>query len=681
MKHCVLVLFLAVLLPQSLVAYAGPASRAGAGSLVVQTFMDDFRAAMQINDAREMERLVRTRTDEAVDAIVRICEELAVRPTDRLENEIDALRKAWRATLKTDFVNIEYEYYSLLSPNFKRQHRQLQQRWEMAHKRYGEVLASGPPEQFLELGMQFLTLGEDFEGLGDFYRASQCFLLYGKCFDEDHAGENADLRRACDGYGRTVEMLEKVELTDQRHAVTKERFNFLEDSGYGDPTKGPAARKAAKDAAEAMNAMSLTTTFEVYPEIDAVLRPLYNADEIYQMWTGCYMYATGTVGQIFSLENSPRIERTGAAKIQIDSDGDGAVDKDVPMSGKIAPVEITLGQGSEAIPWAFLTTIGLQDDRFQGIRYNLGPADEFVCIYLAPAASMVAMLGEVPIRILHDNMDGIYGSLPRELGHLGTIEGYYAPEMDSVVIGEAKVARPWSEVQEIEGSWYKFESKNRGKEISLTPTELETGTLKIAYKGPSIEWLVVRGTTPTMANYFFNVAEGGKNGIQVPKGRYKLYAAQVSKGKRASKMKAMMMPSRNTPTWDVQAGGTTTIELGSPFSMDFDVEQNATSGWITGSSIVVTGKSEETYQRLWNCVLQPEVNVRPAGKKRGKDVGQMKPAGTQEEVSDIYGGDMKTLWFPVDFSFEKKKEGEDVEVQLVEKKNKLFGKIESDWKG
>ena len=70
-----------------------------------------------------------------------------------------------------------------------------------------------------------------------------------------------------------------------------------------------------------------------------------------------------------------------------------------------------------------------------------------------------------------------------------------------------------------------------------------------------------------------------------------------------------------------------------------------------------------------------------AGKKRGKDVGKMKPAQSQEEVSDLYRGEMKTLWFPVDFAFEKKKEGEDVEVQLVEKKNKLFGKLESDWKG
>ena len=41
---------------------------------------------------------------------------------------------------------------------------------------------------------------------------------------------------------------------------------------------------------------------------------------------------------------------------------------------------------------------------------------------------------------------------------------------------------------------------------------------------------------------------------------------------------------------------------------------------------------------------------------------------------------MLYVWFPFDGKVAKKKSGEDVEVRLFEKKNKLFGKIESDWK-
>ena len=38
-------------------------------------------------------------------------------------------------------------------------------------------------------------------------------------------------------------------------------------------------------------------------------------------------------------------------------------------------------------------------------------------------------------------------------------------------------------------------------------------------------------------------------------------------------------------------------------------------------------------------------------------------------------------WFPLDTTVEtKEKPGTEVEVQLVDKKHDLFGKVESDWK-
>ena len=55
----------------------------------------------------------------------------------------------------------------------------------------------------------------------------------------------------------------------------------------------------------------------------------------------------------------------------------------------------------------------------------------------------------------------------------------------------------------------------------------------------------------------------------------------------------------------------------------------------------------------------------------------MRPAGSQEIVTEF--NDERVIWFPMSKRIDKKK-SETLEVQLFEKKNKLFGKIESEWK-
>ena len=53
---------------------------------------------------------------------------------------------------------------------------------------------------------------------------------------------------------------------------------------------------------------------------------------------------------------------------------------------------------------------------------------------------------------------------------------------------------------------------------------------------------------------------------------------------------------------------------------------------------------------------------------------------SQEEL-EVQKYDYQTIWFPVGEPIAKPNAGEELEVQLFEKKNKLFGKIESSWKG
>lgn len=639
-------------------------------------FMEKFRKAMKIGANEEMNRLLRTYQHEAIYKIIEICEHISENPTEQLEEEIDALRRAWNATYKTDFVDHTYEYFSLLRPEIKEHRRKLKVKYDVNHKKFIKAEEAKDKNQFGGIGMEMKGVAEGFAEIGDHFFASQAYLFYGKAFDEFLRGSDADLRRACEAFEKCVQSREKIGLKDQLYSQTRERYLHLEKAGYGDPEKAAGAAAKGSTPTEASAALPIATTFEVVSDLTAYRRPFYNGDELYAMWLGLYFKDKGSSSTFAQMQdNSPKVFRTGASKVEVDVDGDGQGDVEIPLTGKITPVQFTLGEGEERREWAFLSAVGGQRDNYNGIQFNLSPSDENMTVYIAPAASLVGMVGATPIRVFDDNMDGVYGSDPMEWGHLGMVDEVFQTDLDSVVVGSSKVAQPWSEYMKIGEGWYKMASAKGGMEITATPVaDVETGTAKLSMKGVKADWLVVRGNG-TYENSFFEIA--ASKGTEVPAGRYELVVGQVSKGKKTQMAKALVVAGRNTPVWTVEPGKTTTIQLGGPFGFDFEIEQDDENVTVFGDTIAVTGSADERYLRLWNCVVRPEVSLREAGKKRGGKGEAMKRAATQEEVSD-HG--YKSAWFPFDMVLPKKKSGTDMEAQLFEKKNKLFGKIESVWR-
>ena len=640
-------------------------------------FMKKFRQAMQVGAGEEMNRLIRTYQQEAVDKIVEICEFIADSPTDKLEEEIAALTKAWKAVYKTEFPDIMYEYFSLMRTEVKNHRRTLTAQYRLRSKEFREAEAKKEVTKFAELGLQMKSLGEAFEEIDDHFFASQAFLHWGKAYDETLRGKDADLQQAHDGYKKCIASRDAIQLKDALYSGTKERWMHLERTGYGDPAEaGPGAEAAVEAAA----ASALVTTFETVDDITAFRRPLYTGDEIYAMWNSVVMREKGTSGDFLSFNESkftsPKIIRTGASKVMVDVDHDGEGDVEVPLTGKITPVEVTLGSGEEARQWAFLTAVGAQRDTYNGIQFNMSPSDTYLSVYVAPAASLVTTLGGVQLRVLDDNMDGMYGSAVKEWGHTGTVEQYYQPDIDSVVVGNSKVALPWSEYLKVGEDWYKMEVDETGQEIraGIVP-DLPTGTLKLDLKGLTADFVVVKGNKGKWENCYFDLT-ASKSGVEVPAGRYELFVGSVGKGKKAQKAKALMLPTRDSEVWTVEEGKTTVVKLGAPFKFGFEYSDDGDTVTVQGDSIHVLGSAKESYQRLWNCVARPDVSVRPEGKKRGSKGEGMKGPGSQEDLSD---NGFKYAWFPYDLTLPKKG-GEAVEVQLFQKKNKLFGKIESDWR-
>ena len=663
----------ALLLSLALFSLAPKPCAAAPEPAVVETtdFLKSFRELMKINAKEKMAALVKKRSAEAVMEVVRICEDIAKRPSEELERDITALRKAWRDSMKSDFVGIQYEYHSLLRPEFKKERAMLKREVGGLFERYTGALEEKDEDELAVLGPLFEQQARKFEGLGDYYEASQCWLNAAACYAEEFVGERARPRQQCIAYGNAIEARDKVELRDDWYQRAKSKFQDLEYQGFGDPSKGPEARAAAKKEEEATQSFEMPMAFEVFADLEAVGRPLYGADGFYQVWPVLALGEKGSTTKFTFMENSPQVIRTDTSKAFVDTDGDGEGDVEIPLSGTINPVEVELSGGGS---WAFLAAVGRNDDVYQGFRYYLSPTEKFMQIYVAPAASLVGAIAETPIRILDDNMDGIFGSGMIETNHFGLVNGIFQRDVDSVLIGEAKSALPWSEVMQIEGAWYRLERSGDG--FTVTPTAQKTGKLKLDFKGGKPDFLIVRGTE-LQANYYFDLTSNPA-GVEVPQGTYELLSGRLSKGKRDQMSKALIVPSNDTPSWTVYEGDTVTVELGGPFGMDFDVQQDEESIQVIGSSIVVTGKANERYLRLWNCVLHPEVMVRTLGKKKGKSEEKMRPSESQEDIM-AQGNNVATAWFPLDAVVKKKKKDE-VEVQLVEKKNKLFGKIESAWR-
>lgn len=664
---------------------AAPLARTAAPAFLApdekyDTFRQRFQDAMRINAQAEMKRLVRTMNEQAVFWILETAEAISNQNSEELETRMRALRSAWKEELESDFCDKIYEYFSLLEPSKKTERSKLKGRYDKAQRDYvaNEKLKDG--SAFALLSGQFKGLAEAFEQVGDKYYASQAWILHGSCHREDMRGKDADLYVTCAAYKRAVQLREEVGLRDGFWLTTKQMYESLVVRGFDrerpDPGAGEPSGETAPKPAPGSTVLTASMGFQRVDDLFAFERPMYYADELYPAWNAIWLGKKGATGNFTTLGKlSPVAHRLGANEIGLDTNGDGTADVRVPLTGKWEPVQFEIGEGEERRTWACLTTVGTDRETFQQVQVNLAPTDEAFQLYFVPAGSMTGEIGGQIVRVLDDNGDGVYGSAePSKWGHRGLLEGDLQPELDSIVIGGSKRARPWSQYQEIGGRWYELASVRAGKELQATPVELETGTLELKFKGGPPTWLIVRGRN-RFADSYFDLSSGK---AVVPAGTYEFFYGELRKGKKRQLSKAVILPGPSMPVYTVPAGGKATIELGAPFSFDFQFEHSGSSLKVKGASVVVLGIGGERYERLWDCVPRPEVSWREAGAKRGSKPAQMPAVMDQNELGAEF---WNAVWFPLDLELDLRGSHEAIEVQLTEAKNKLFGKIESPWKG
>lgn len=650
-------------------------------------FQKKFKAAQTVGASEEMQKLVRAYQDEAIRHVGELATVMAVRNSDELEAEFQALAKTWKDVYKSDFVNKSYRYYSELAfdRNRAEERRKLEKRYYEQLKSYQQNL-SGPKDgpTFEMIGTEFTVMSARFAELGDLYYGAQSAAGAAVCFDENNRGKQADLRKACEWWGKACENFEKLELTHNYYQSCKQRFDGLVLLGFGaappvDPN-APAAPTAPTPTAAAP--VVAAASFEALKSLEDIYRPVYFADEIYVLWPIISLAAKGSSGNFQSLgDKGPQVVRSESSKVVVDVNRDGAPEKSLAMTGNFTTVDVELGDGDDKRRWAFMFKTGIQDDRFQGLQTNLQPDDLQCRMYVVNAGSMLATVNGVVLRILDDNMDGVYGSAPLTYSYQGLSEGMFQPDYDTVVVGASKRARPWSKYMEVGGAWYEFQTRKGGGELEAKPVTLETGTVKLDFKGPQQPSFLILKGTGALEGCYFDVVSETKKPVAVPVGNYELFVGELRQGKKAQTAKCLILPGSDTRRWNVEKGAEAAITLGAPFNFDFQVEAAEEAVTVKGKSVTVFGSGKERYERFWNCVPRPDVSWRKSGAKKGGKPEQMDIVMDLLERTEDgkYRFSETDTWRPIDTAFEIKK-GDTVEVQLSEKKHKLLGEISSAFK-
>ncbi len=643
------------------------------------TWRAAFQKALDVGANSEMEKLVKKNTFQAIEWIIETAQGISTAPSEILETRMAALRTAWKGAVGSQFANNMYEYYSLLDPVYRDERNKLKRRYDKAYARYSNNLTKKDQTTFGVLYNEYEGLAKSFLELGDHYFSSQSWLMAYSCVNEAARGEKANLYQCCEALKNVVEQRKKVDLQDRSYLEASTSYKSLEAQGYDRDVS--ADGEGSGEGAPPVNprtegaAVQVMLDFEMIPEVDEFKRPSYYNDELHNLWGRIAFSKKGSETKFSSLgELSPKLKRTGSAKVLVDTDNDGEGDLEVPLRGNVDPIEFEIGSGSEKRKWGVLTKIGTQSDMYQSIQVAMQPTDDQMMIYLYPGASVTGELEGVPIQIIDENMDGLYGSNPLSWAHEGLTKGQLHPECDSILIDGAKRAQPFSEYQKIGGKWFRLEMLNGGTSLKAYPTEIKTGKVKVSFKGTKPTWLIVQGAGKYENSYFDLMQKG----VELPVGKYKLFCGEVRKGKKQQTMKALMLPGKSMESWSIAEGETTDVKLGGPFKFDFKFDESGKSITVLGNSVAITGVAGERYERPWNCVPRPSASYRKPGARKGSKAEKLGAVMSQDEINEA--GDWNVAWFPIDLTITKKGNVEKSQVALEEKKNKLFGKIIPDWK-
>lgn len=357
--------------------------------------------------------------------------------------------------------------------------------------------------------------------------------------------------------------------------------------------------------------------------------------------------------------------RKDGLKIFID---DGTGEREIKVISKPNVVEMEKEYkdwdgNAQKQEYAWFAACGGEESIF-GFDVNFAPnVDGPMNVRYLPACYLKGKVLGQDLVIFDDNSSGKFGDPKPVRDGLTT----WAPTFmynDAMMFGKQKVAGPWTEFLEVDGEFYRLKLDPESYEVTTRKLSVDTGTVKLDAQKlkPSI---VIIEEIGELKGAFFVLDP--KKPITVPVGRYKLSYGVVRKGSGKNENTCEIFPPESG-SFEVKKGEEAVLEIGAPFTFDFELKAVGEGVQIVGKSVVVRGRAGEMYTRFFDDPPIPEkVSVKGAGK----------PVKMERAVFEDFKQDGAAPWFPLDLVVPAKA-GREYEVELELKKHELFGsKIET----
>ncbi|MCC7171810.1 MAG: hypothetical protein IT459_15295 [Planctomycetes bacterium] len=525
-------------------------------------------------------------------------------------------------------------------------------------------------------------LANQFGTIGDSEYQAYCITLVG-----DAHRENENKLEAVKAYDLADQVLTKAgyrnwlfvgQVKQIRDALKAEGFDPNAKPGDESIPKGNTASSWAKDPAG--EKWSEPEHLKVVVAEDLPYKyttPAFSSGENTAIWMRWPMNGNGPADfeeRFKPLGNQIKVRRDGPKLF-------------VTVGEQKKPFEFTLSQkpqlceikrevkdvdgNTQTFKYGFLfATGGSQENRF-GMSLNSSPsATQYLIRYHAATMLRGKVLGQ-DITIFDDNSSGSFGDPVRVREPTNVVNDEFLFN-DAIIFGKSKTAAPWTEFMEVDGNFYRLKLDTDAMTVVTRKLEVDTGTVKLAWKGPVKPECVIIEETREFKGAYFAI---GKDPITVPVGLYRMAYGIIRQGTKMTQKSCLMLPGKFV-SFKVEKGKEAVVELGEPFTFDFKTEPLGSGGLrVIGKSVLAYGKSGELYARFFDEPPTPDKVVMRV--KGGSPVGKTTPMANA--VFADYQKDEWSAYQPLDLDLPAA-DGQTYEVQLSLKKHPLLGgPIKSEW--
>lgn len=260
-------------------------------------------------------------------------------------------------------------------------------------------------------------------------------------------------------------------------------------------------------------------------------------------------------------------EKAGELKLEVDTNGDGKVDKNVKGTGGFLKLRSRSEKGE-----TFNYAVRLKSD---GGNWTF-----------SSGCAMSGKVGGTLIKVIDQNLNGRYDDFGK----------------DALLLGSGDGATLLSKVVNIDGKLYDFDINADGTEVTCKPYAGEVGMIDASSEFDSRGDLVAAVFSDKHSDWYFNAARA-KKGFAVPVGSYKFHSGFVRKGAETAKMRRGKM----RPV-EVVAGETKTIEWGGPVVAEFDYSMRKDT-IVVSPEVDFFGNSGEEYYSFTPNAKSPKIIV------------------------------------------------------------------------